>query len=231
MYLRDGSALKLRNRRCWSDYLRDGSALKLRNRRCWSDYLRDGSALKLRNRRCWLDYLRDGSALKLRNRRCWSDYLSDGSALKIRNRRCWSDYLRDGSALKIRNRRCWSDCLTDGSALKIRNRRCWSDYLPQSLYTDTMSANHSTGLLLLLRSQLDLWGSPFLVKFLHTWPFYNPTRGAVTFCLCGWCMLGVSLLSAFTHLGHKCQDLLSPCDGIHVCTDYTLVYILIWKSF
>ena len=34
-----------------------------------------------------------------------------------------------------------------------------------------------------------------------------------------WCMLGVFLLLAFTRLGHECQDLLSPCDGMHVCTD------------
>ena len=34
----------------------------------------------------------------------------------------------------------------------------------------------------------------------------------------GWCMLGV-LLPAFSRLGHACQDLLSPCDGMHVCTD------------
>ena len=26
-------------------------------------------------------------------------------------------------------------------------------------------------------------------------------------------------LPAFTRLGHECQDLLSPCDGMHVCTD------------
>ena len=35
-------------------------------------------------------------------------------------------------------------------------------------------------------------------------------------------MLGVSLLPAFTRLGHECQDLLSPCDGKHVCTDIDL---------
>ena len=29
-------------------------------------------------------------------------------------------------------------------------------------------------------------------------------------------MLGVFMLSAFTRLGHECQDLLSPCDGMHV---------------
>ena len=27
----------------------------------------------------------------------------------------------------------------------------------------------------------------------------------------------------FTHLGHECRDLLSPCDGMHLCTDYTSV--------
>ena len=32
-------------------------------------------------------------------------------------------------------------------------------------------------------------------------------------------MLGVLLLLAFTRLGHECQDLLSLCDGMHVCTD------------
>ena len=28
------------------------------------------------------------------------------------------------------------------------------------------------------------------------------------------------LLPAFTRLGHECQDLLSVCDRMHVCTDY-----------
>ena len=31
--------------------------------------------------------------------------------------------------------------------------------------------------------------------------------------------LGVFPLPAFTCLGHERQDLLSPCDGMHVCTD------------
>ena len=51
------------------------------------------------------------------------------------------------------------------------------------------------------------------------WPSFNPTIEVVTFCLCGWCMLGVFLLPAFTNLGHECQDLLSPSDGMHVCID------------
>ena len=42
-------------------------------------------------------------------------------------------------------------------------------------------------------------------------------------------MLGVFLL-AFTHLGHECQDLLSLCKGMHVCTDYTSIYTLMRKS-
>ena len=37
--------------------------------------------------------------------------------------------------------------------------------------------------------------------------FFNPTIKVVTFRLCGWCMLGVFLLPAFTHLGHERQDL------------------------
>ena len=48
--------------------------------------------------------------------------------------------------------------------------------------------------------------------------FFNPTIEVVTFHLCGWCMLGVFLLSAFTCLGHEYQDLLSLCDGMNVCT-------------
>ena len=44
-------------------------------------------------------------------------------------------------------------------------------------------------------------------------------------------MLGVFLLPPFTHLGHECQDLLSLCDGMHVCTDWTSIYTLIQKCF
>ena len=61
--------------------------------------------------------------------------------------------------------------------------------------------------------------------------FFNPAVEIVTFHLCGWCMLALFLLPAFSHLGHECQDLLSPCDGMLVCTDCTLVYTLIRKSF
>ena len=56
--------------------------------------------------------------------------------------------------------------------------------------------------------QLYSWGSPFWVKFLCMWLFFfNPNIEVVTFHLCGWCVLGVFLLPAFTRLGHQCQDL------------------------
>ena len=61
--------------------------------------------------------------------------------------------------------------------------------------------------------------------------FSNPTIEVFTFHLHGWCMLGVFLLLVFTRLGHGCQDLLSPCDGMHVCTDKTLVFTLIRRVF
>ena len=67
--------------------------------------------------------------------------------------------------------------------------------------------------------QLGLWGSSFWVRFLRMWPYLNPAIEVVTFRFRGWCMLGVFLLPAFTRLGHEHQDLLSPCDGMHVCTD------------
>ena len=46
--------------------------------------------------------------------------------------------------------------------------------------------------------------------------FFNPTIKVVTFRLRGWCVLGVFLLPAFTRQGHEHQDLLSPCDEMHV---------------
>ena len=55
--------------------------------------------------------------------------------------------------------------------------------------------------------------------FAYVTVFFNPTIKVVTFRLRGWCVLGVFLLPAFTRLGHERQDLLSPCDEMHVCTD------------
>ena len=56
-------------------------------------------------------------------------------------------------------------------------------------------------LLLLLRSQPYLWDSLFLVRLVRMWPFYNLTIEVVTFCLRGWCVLGVFLFPVFTRLG------------------------------
>ena len=67
--------------------------------------------------------------------------------------------------------------------------------------------------------QLYLWGSPLLGEIFAYVTVLNPTIKEVTFRLRGWCVLGVFLLPAFTRLGHERQDLLSPCDEMHVCTD------------
>ena len=88
--------------------------------------------------------------------------------------------------------------------------------------------NHAYYFLIFLRSQLYLWGSPFFMRFLCFGPsFFHSTIEVVTFCLRGWCMLGVFLMPAFTHQGHVDQDLLSLCDGMHACTDWTLDFSLI----
>ena len=75
----------------------------------------------------------------------------------------------------------------------------------------------------------------FSSRCLCMWPvfvfFFNPTIEVVTFRIFGWFMLGVCLLPAFTCLGNECQDLLSPYDRMHVCTDLTSVYTIIWKEF
>ena len=39
--------------------------------------------------------------------------------------------------------------------------------------------------------QLYVWGSQFWERFLHMWPFSNPTIEVVTFHLRGWCIMGV----------------------------------------
>ena len=48
---------------------------------------------------------------------------------------------------------------------------------------------------------------------------FNPTVEVVTFRLRGWRLLGMFLLQAFNCLGHECQDLLKPCNGMDVSTD------------
>ena len=60
---------------------------------------------------------------------------------------------------------------------------------------------------------------------------FNPTIEVVTFHFRGLCMLGVFSLPAFTRLGHECQDLLSPCDAVHVtlCAQTRPGFILSFK--
>ena len=69
----------------------------------------------------------------------------------------------------------------------------------------------------------------FWMRFLCMWLVFY-TILVVTFHSHGWCMLGVFLLLAFTHLGLEHQDLLSLCCGMHVCIDKTSVCTLIRKS-
>ena len=76
-----------------------------------------------------------------------------------------------------------------------------------------------------------LWGSLRWVRFLRMWSFSSPAIEVVTFCLHRWCMLGVFLLLTIVCLGHECQHLWSPCDGMRVCTDQDSVYTLIRKCF
>ena len=72
--------------------------------------------------------------------------------------------------------------------------------------------------------KLYIWGSPFWARVVHMWPFLNLIIEVVTFCLHEWCMLGVFLLPAFTHVGHECWGLLSPCHGMCVCRLDLILY-------
>ena len=62
--------------------------------------------------------------------------------------------------------------------------------------------------------QLYLWGSLTILGEICAYlPFFNPTIELATFCLRGWCKLGVFLLKVYARVGHERQDLWSPCDG------------------
>ena len=58
-----------------------------------------------------------------------------------------------------------------------------------------------------------------IFAFVHLEKKKNLIIEVVTFRLHGSCMLDLLSLPAFTRLGHECQDLLSPYNGMHVCTD------------
>ena len=74
-------------------------------------------------------------------------------------------------------------------------------------------------------------GFTIWVRFLRRSPFSNPNFQVVIFRLRGWCMQGVFLLLAFIRLGHGCQNLLSPCDGMHVYTQTKPRFVLSPESF
>ena len=82
-----------------------------------------------------------------------------------------------------------------------------------------MSSRTLHHLLLLLHSPAISLEFTILGEIFAYVTVFNPTIEVVTFRLRGWCMLGVFILPAFTRLGHECQGLLSPCDGMYVCTD------------
>ena len=92
------------------------------------------------------------------------------------------------------------------ASTEMETKQCTAHhYTYYNLFLDT---------LLLLRSQLYFRSLPILVRFLHM-----NVLEVVTFHLPGWCMLGMLLLPAFTCPGYECKDLLSRCNGMHVCTD------------
>ena len=59
----------------------------------------------------------------------------------------------------------------------------------------------------------------YISGFHHLGEIFAYVTEVATFRLRGWCMLGVFLLLVFSRLGQECQDLWSPCDGMHVCYD------------
>ena len=73
--------------------------------------------------------------------------------------------------------------------------------------------------ILLLRSPAVSLGFTSLGEIFAYVTLFNPTIEVVTIRLLEWCMLGVFLLPAFIRLEHECQESLSPCDEMHVCTD------------
>ena len=84
--------------------------------------------------------------------------------------------------------------------------------------------------LLLMHSQLYLWGSPFWARFFANFTlfsFYPIQRGSHIPSL--WTVHAgcVSVAGLSPVYG---MNVLSPWDGMHVCTDYTLVHTLIRKS-
>ena len=57
----------------------------------------------------------------------------------------------------------------------------------------------------------DIFSEIFVYVTVFCLFFLNSTIEVVTFCICGWCMLGVFFFAASIQLTHEWQDHLSPC--------------------
>ena len=119
-----------------------------------------------------------------------------------------------------------SDCHTvqvSGQEVKSCFHCCYTDR-NLIILVDTCSSSHNIGCEMsivfwpLNVPSLDNVMMMMVMIFFFFFFFAFPIK-VVTFRLRGWCVLGVFLLPAFTRLGHERQDLLSPCDEMHVCTD------------
>ena len=120
-----------------------------------------------------------------------------------------------GNTDKIKREIC---CFKRGVLQSWWLTKCWSSYLSDTK-AFLLSAFFFFFFFLCVFPSYISGVHHFWVRFLRMWPFFNPTIKVVTFRLRGWCVLGVFLLPAFTRLGHERQDLLSPCDEMHVYTD------------
>ena len=149
----------------------------------------------------------------------------------------WSDLQAQDSYLRVPRvgYRSWMDTVLHLSHLHpnyhdLQNSHhqgfsCWCELLLLSsllllLRSPAICLVLLRGLLfLLLRSPAISLGFTIVGEIFVYMTIFNPAIEVVTFHFHGWCMLSVCLLPAFTRLGHECQDLLSPCDGMHANTD------------
>ena len=83
-------------------------------------------------------------------------------------------------------------------------------------------------LLLLLRSQLYLWGSSFLVTFLRLPQFFFfQSNHRCSHIPSLWMVHAGCVFVDGIHPSRTCQSLLRPCGGMHLRIDQTSVYTLI----
>ena len=146
--------------------------------------------------------------------------MGKAAVLKLCRENCWNFSVKDSLVIKPLTVITCSDRELGSSPSLLQDRTFSALDSASPFVLDAATVFVFFFLFYFCVPQLYLWGSPFWVRFLRMWPFFfNPTIEVVTFCLRGWCILGVFLLPAFTRLGHECQDLLSLWDGMHVRTD------------